>query len=81
MWYSYRKGDGTKYRIGYAHSNDGLHWTRKDNEVGIDVSKEGWDFEMICYPFVFDWKGNRYMLYNGNAYGKEGFGLAILEQD
>ena len=44
----------------------------------IDVSDDGWDSEMICYPFVFDHKGKRYMLYNGNDYGKKGFGLAIL---
>lgn len=81
MWYSYRKGDGTKYRIGYAESKDGINWIRKDGEVGIDVSASGWDSEMICYPFVFDYEGNRYMLYNGNGYGKTGFGLAILEQD
>ena len=36
---------------------------------------------MICYPNVFDYNGNRYMLYNGNAYGKSGFGLAILEEE
>lgn len=80
MWYSYRSGDGTKYRIGYAHSHDGLTWDRKENP-GIDVSPSGWDSEMICYPFVFDHKGQRYMLYNGNQYGKEGFGLAVLEQE
>ena len=51
---------------------------RKKNS-GIDVSDDGWDSEMICYPFVFDHKGERYMLYNGNDYGKTGFGLAILE--
>jgi len=78
MWYSYR---GNKYRIGYAESPDGIHWQRMDEQVGIDVSKEGWDSEMIEYPFVFDHKGNRYMLYNGNGYGKTGFGLAILEND
>ena len=50
------------------------------NAVGIDVSKNGWDSEMICYPYVFDHKGKRYMLYNGNGYGKTGFGLAVLEQ-
>lgn len=78
MWFSYRSGDGTKYRIGYAHSFDGVSWDRKA-ESGIDVSDEGWDSEMICYPFVFDHKGKRYMLYNGNEYGKTGFGLAVLE--
>jgi hypothetical protein len=80
MWFSYRAGDGTKYRIGYAHSIDGLIWERKADS-GIDVSKDGWDSEMICYPFVFEHKENRYMLYNGNDYGKAGFGLAILEDN
>ena len=76
MWYSYR---GRKYRIGYAESDDGMNWTRKDEEAGIDVSRQGWDSEMIEYPHVFDHKGKRYMLYNGNDYGKTGFGLAVLE--
>lgn len=80
MWFSYRAGDGTKYRIGYAHSIDGLLWDRKADS-GIDVSENGWDSEMICYPFVFEHKENRYMLYNGNDYGKAGFGLAILEDN
>ena len=78
MWFSYRSGDGTKYRIGYAHSIDGLKWNRKENS-GIDVSVDGWDSEMICYPFVFDHKERLYMLYNGNDFGKTGFGLAVLE--
>ena len=76
MWYSYR---GESYRIGYAESKDGINWLRKDGEVGIDVSESGWDSEMVEYPFVFDHKGKRYMLYNGNAYGKTGIGLAVLD--
>ena len=80
MWFSSRgaKETGT-YRIRYAESEDGIKWIRKDDSVGIDVGIQGWDSEMICYPFVFDHKGERYMLYNGNDYGKTGFGLAILE--
>ncbi len=77
MWFSYRSGDGTPYRIGYAHSKDGITWCRKKS--GIDVSSYGWDSEMICYPYVFKHKDKKYMLYNGNNYGKEGFGLAIGE--
>lgn len=76
MWYSYR---GQRYRIGYADSADGVSWERKDEEVGIDVSDEGWDSEMVEYPFVFDHKGERYMFYNGNGYGKTGVGLAVLD--
>jgi hypothetical protein len=80
MWFSYRSGAGEKYRIGYASSQDGKHWKLRLNEVGIDVSTSGWDREMIEYPFVFDHKGQRYMLYNGNGHGQTGFGLAILDQ-
>ena len=80
MWYSYRgRGDIKTYRIGYATSDDGNNWTRRDDDTGIDVSSDGWDSEMICYPNVFDNLGARYMLYTGNGYGKAGFGLAIAE--
>lgn len=80
MWFSYRCGTGQKYRIGYAVSATGSKWELRLDEVGIDVSAEGWDSEMIEYPFVFDHKGQRYMLYNGNGNGKTGFGLAILHE-
>jgi hypothetical protein len=76
MWYSYR---GKRYRIGYAESHDGVSWVRLDQLAGIDVSETGWDAEMIEYPHVFDHDGQRYMLYNGNGYGKTGFGIAVLE--
>lgn len=77
MWYSYR---GESYRIGYADSEDGVKWTRKDRDIGIGVSESGWDSEMIEYPYVFEHKGMRYMFYNGNGYGKTGIGLAVLEK-
>ncbi len=79
MWYSFRDGKGTTYRIGYAQSTDGVLWKRSDEGVGIDVSEAGWDSEMICYPFVFEHAGARYMLYNGNGYGRTGFGIARFE--
>lgn len=78
MWYSYK---GKNYRIGYSESSDGIHWENLDNEVGIHASDFGWDSEMVEYPFVFDHKGQRYMLYNGNGFGKTGFGLAVLEKE
>lgn len=82
MWYSYRAGSFfDTYRIGYAESDNGLKWIRMDQEVMLGVSENGWDSEMVCYPFIFDHEGKRYMLYNGNGYGRTGFGLAVLEQD
>jgi hypothetical protein len=79
MWFSYRSGSGEKYRIGYAVSADGQDWTLDLDQAGITISENGWDSEMIEYPYVFDHSGNRYMLYNGNGFGKTGFGLAVLE--
>lgn len=79
MWFSYRSGTGINYRIGYASSKDGKKWMLELDKSGIDVSSEGWDSEMICYPFIFDHKGERFMLYNGNGFGETGFGLAVLE--
>lgn len=75
MWYSYR---GDSYRLGYAESPDGISWTRRDSEIGIDVSDAGWDSEMLCYAHVFKHKDECFMLYNGNGYGRTGFGLARL---
>jgi len=80
MWFAHRATrDVSTYRIGFASSRDGRSWSRDDAKAGIDVSAEGWDSEMICYPYVFEHGGLLYMLYNGNGYGATGFGLAVLE--
>ena len=76
MWYSYR---GRAYRIGYAWSEDGVGWTRRDDLAGIDVSNEGWDSESVCYSHVFRFDDELYMLYCGNHYGRDGLGLARWE--
>ena len=76
MWYSYR---GRRYRIGYAESLDGLTWTRRDHERGLDASGSGWDSEMVEYPWVFESNGHEYMLYNGDGYGRTGVGMAVWD--
>jgi len=85
MWYSYRGGRNYRtdrseaYRIGYAESEDGLVWVRKDDEVDLELSKTGWDSDMMCYPYVIDIDGKLTMFYNGNGFGKSGIGYAVLE--
>ncbi len=74
------RGKTNGYRIGYAFSTNLIDWTRDDENVGISVSDEGWDSEMISYPHVFELNGNIYMYYLGNSVGKNGFGLAVLEK-
>lgn len=84
MYFCYRAAHGFRecakksYRIGYAYSVDLINWVRDDSQVGIDVSAAGWDSEMQCYPHVFKCGDNIYMLYNGNEFGRHGFGLALF---
>jgi hypothetical protein len=85
MYYSYRTAVNYRndkkesYKIGYAESNDGLSWVRKDDEIGIGTSENGWDSEMICYPYIVKNDNKYLMFYNGNGFGKSGFGYAELE--
>lgn len=69
MWFAAR---GDRYRIHRADSADGVDWTRI-GEVQLDGESEGWDAEMQAYPLVV----GRWMLYNGNDYGRTGIGLAV----
>jgi hypothetical protein len=75
----FRTNTARGYRIGYAWSDNLLDWTRNDIEGGITTSDKGWDSEMMCYPHIFECAGKVYLLYNGNEFGKYGFGAAILE--
>ena len=77
--FDFRSTRGRGYRIGHAWSDDLRTWTRADDEMNIDVSADGWDSDMLCYPHVFQCDGKTYLLYNGNEFGRTGFGLAVLE--
>jgi hypothetical protein len=80
MFYSIRvKGLG--YRLGYAESNNGHDWIRKDTELNLDVSEMDFDNEMICYSAVLELNGKLVMFYNGNGFGKTGFGYAELIEE
>ena len=86
MWYcyrgsvNYRTDKEQSYRLGYAESTDGMKWTRMDERVGLDRSIEGWDSQMIEYPYVYEHGGRKFMVYNGNGFGESGFGYAVLER-
>jgi predicted GH43/DUF377 family glycosyl hydrolase len=76
MWYAYK---GTNYRIGYAESDDGKKWQRLDSLAGIDVSKSGYDSEMIEFANVVRQDAAFFMFYSGNNYGIDGVALAQSE--
>jgi predicted GH43/DUF377 family glycosyl hydrolase len=87
MWYCYRsisdyRTDKEKsYRIGYAESEDGKTWIRKDESVNVNMSEDGWDSEMMAYPYIYERGGQKFMLYNGNGFGRFGFGYAVLASE
>lgn len=79
MWFSFKTKTNT-YRIGYAESLSGFDFIRKTNQIkGLEPSPSGWDSEMVEYPCVIKHAENLFMFYNGNNYGSNGVGLAVLE--
>lgn len=76
--FDFRANASRGYRIGHAWSEDLISWTRDDDHPLLDVSASGWDDQMLCYPHVFECDGSVYLLYNGNEFGRHGFGAAKL---
>lgn len=78
--YDFRHNRDRSYRLGYAYSYDLKKWQRNDAQLNFSPPQTGWDSQMQCYPHVFEMEKKLYMLYNGNEFGKYGFGLAELEE-
>ena len=70
-----------EYISGYAVSQDGINWVRKDELGWLTKSEFGFDNEMACYPVVIKTKYGTYMFYDGNGMGKTGFGYAELVEE
>ena len=79
--FDFRTDKEKSYRLGYAFSDDLVNWERRDDLAGISISEEGWDSEMMCYPNLCQVGNEVYLLYNGNSFGKFGFGVARLLSD
>jgi predicted GH43/DUF377 family glycosyl hydrolase len=75
LWYhSY---DGTRRRIGYAESPDGLTWTKRSEPV-LDVGTPGaWDDGSIVEPRVFHMSDGYRMYYGGMHRGASAYRLGI----
>lgn len=85
MFYCYRQSSDFRnnkdrgYRIGHAYTDDLVNWTRTDEDPFLNARQNDWDSDMQCYPNVFECDGKIYLLYNGNEFGRYGFGLLELE--
>jgi hypothetical protein len=72
---SYRDNINESYKIKSATLING-EWIR-DKEINLDISSEGWDNEMVAYPYIIKENNKLIMFYNGNGFGKTGIGYAI----
>jgi len=78
MWFTARADDG-KWRMGYAHSDNGKSWIRYENPV-LEV-QSGWETENNAFgignAYVFEENGLFHMFYGGGrsigyAYSSDG---------
>lgn len=76
--FDFRRAKGRGYRIGHAWSDDLVNWMRDDDKPLLEGTTGKWDCDMQCYPHVFECDGKVCLLYNGNEFGRHGFGLAEL---
>jgi hypothetical protein len=89
MWFccrGWRGRDGVPappYRLGYAHSVDGVTWRRQDEALQIEnPPRPGeWDAAMQAYPYVIARGDEILLFYNGNGFGRSGFGVARIRFD
>ena len=78
--HNFRNDSKNSYRLGYAQSTNLINWDRDDNVLDLETKKGDWDHEMQCYPHLFKTTKNIFLLYNGNNFGKYGFGAAVIKK-
>ncbi len=62
------------YRIVRARLENGKYV--RETSPFLDVSKNGWDSEMVCFGKTITYKEHEYLFYCGNHYGIGGMGWA-----
>ena len=76
--FDFRTNPQRGYRLGHAFSDDLQNWRRDDAWIEMGSGPGEWDSDMRCYPHIFSDEDKIYLLYNGNQFGRHGFGLAEL---
>jgi hypothetical protein len=77
MIYSYNINGNYKLKAAYQDHNDQHKWIIDKNFL-FKTSGQDWDSEAQVFCNIFNYDNDYYMLYNGNNYGKTGFGIAKL---
>ena len=89
MWFChrglqrFREAGGETYRMQAAQSLDGLSWRRDEADLcwANPPAPGDWDGWMQAYPCVLPLGDELVMFYNGNDFGRGGFGWARTERN
>jgi hypothetical protein len=76
--FGFREDRSKGYRIGHALSTDLVNWSRTEVTGEDWMESGGWDSDMMCYPNVHTIGDSLFLLYNGNCFGRDGFGLVEM---
>jgi hypothetical protein len=76
--FDFRETRGRGYRLGYAKSADLKNWERIDSGFSTGQNEGQWDSDMQAYPHLFSVDDRVVLLYNGNQFGRFGFGALEL---
>jgi hypothetical protein len=69
------RSETRNYHIEEAKSDNGRYWERCGTAI-IDPTPGAWDSDMVAFTGVVDTSYGRFMFYNGNGYGRTGFGVS-----
>jgi hypothetical protein len=76
--YSFR-GNQNKYQIA-VRTMEAIGESVEFGEPSVfSPGQIAWENEMVEYPYMVQYQGKIFMLYNGNSFGKSGIGLAEIE--
>ena len=78
---NYRVDPQASYKIGSATSKNASDWDNFQFHIFKDNQPLEWDDNMNEYCHVFIHKGFKYMLYNGNGFGVNGFGYCTQNEN
>lgn len=81
MWYiGFNEMRGINYRIGYATSEDGIHWEKcADNPIFDIGAGDEWDDFGVYNPFVMRDKSGYKMWYSGSNRATKSIGYASIQ--
>jgi hypothetical protein len=76
--FDFRTNPSKGYKLGCVRSENLQDWEPEEIVAENSSTYEIWDKDMQCYPHAFSWKNRNFIAYNGNNFGREGFGLAEI---